>query len=109
MFDKMGGNIQHFRKISRVKGMEMAERVGVSYTHYKRIESGASLPSLDTLTRICEILEVPLDVVLKDSGVKAFQAYAGSKYYKTIMDMDDKEREIYINILQTIYTQIKGK
>ena len=45
-------------------GRELAERAGVSHTNIYAIEAGRWLPSLPTIRKLCEALEVqnPLDI-----------------------------------------------
>ncbi len=43
---------------------ELARRVGITQTHYNRIEHGKRDGSVKTLQRICKVLGVPVGEVL---------------------------------------------
>ena len=66
MITNMGRNV----KIARIKvGLsqsELAEAVGLSVETIKRIEQGTLVGSLETFCKLCEVLDVSPNYLLKD-------------------------------------------
>ena len=60
---QLGQRIQELRKRARLKQEYVAEQIGIDTKSLSRIESGARYPSMDTLAKISQVLEVPLKVV----------------------------------------------
>jgi len=56
----LGGRIRELRKKRGMIQEQLAEFIGIEQKHISLIERGKSYPSLDRLTRIAKILEVPL-------------------------------------------------
>lgn len=52
------------RKNAKLTQTEMAERLGIKQPSYIRYENGTSEPSLETLAKIADILEVSVDFLL---------------------------------------------
>jgi putative transcriptional regulator len=46
---------------------QMARRVGVSYSHWRQIETGGRTPSLELATRIARIFNVPVEELFPPS------------------------------------------
>ncbi len=56
------------RKNKNLQSKELAEMIGVNYVSISRIEHGKSKPSLQTLERICNVLNLELLEMLKIGG-----------------------------------------
>ena len=56
----IGGQVKILRKQSRLTQAELGEKIGRTAEAISNVETGKSLPSLDTLTAISEALDVPL-------------------------------------------------
>lgn len=56
----LGARIKEIRKAKKLSQDALAERVGIDAKHLSRLEVGGSFPSLDTLERLAEVLEVEL-------------------------------------------------
>lgn len=52
------------RKAKKLKGRELADMLGVSYSTYTKYESTDRKPDIDMLVRIADVLEVTTDYLL---------------------------------------------
>lgn len=56
--------LQAARKAKGLKGRELAEMLGISYSSYSKYESTDRKPDIDMLVRIADILDVTTDYLL---------------------------------------------
>jgi len=56
----LGARIKELRKAKGLSQEELSEKVGIDSKHLSRIEVGKSYPSLDTLERIANALNVEI-------------------------------------------------
>nr|WP_242825898.1 MULTISPECIES: helix-turn-helix transcriptional regulator [Clostridioides] len=61
---KVGRKIKEERMKKKIKQIELAKKVGISNTFLSDIEVGRSNPSIDTLRKIAEVLEVSYSELL---------------------------------------------
>ena len=62
--EAIGRGVYQARKALKLTQEDTAERIGVQPDFYARIERGATMPSLRTLTRMVWVLDVSADVLL---------------------------------------------
>ena len=62
--EAIGRGVHQARKALKLTQEDAAERIGVSSEFYSRIERGATMPSLRTLTRMVWALDASADVLL---------------------------------------------
>lgn len=89
----IGISIREQRIRKGIKQKDLAVRCELSATHLSQIEKGIKKPSLDTLERICNTLEIPLPVL--------------SFLSMTPETVDPKKREAFIKIESSIKGMIK--
>lgn len=58
--EKLGKNIQKYRKLRNITQEKLAELIGVEINSISAIERGRSFPSPENLTKIIDALNVPL-------------------------------------------------
>lgn len=58
--EKLGKNIQKYRKLNRITQEKLAELIDVEINSISSIERGKYFPSPDNLVKISEALNVPL-------------------------------------------------
>ena len=66
--DNIGRIIKHERLKKSLKQYELAEKAGISNTYLSDIEVGRTTPSIKTLSKIAEALEVEIDKLLRDQN-----------------------------------------
>jgi transcriptional regulator with XRE-family HTH domain len=71
-YREMGRRIAKRRKMLNLTQEEISEATGLSNNHISNIENSHSIPSIETLMKVCEQLDVTPDYVLlgitKDSN-----------------------------------------
>ena len=97
----LGKNLRYYRKLRRLSQKELAERVGISTEFIKAIESRNTAPRLINFVKICEVLNIPSDFLLKDDN-KISEIYAIDLLMQEFDRYSDEERQFYVEILNRI-------
>ena len=63
-YDALGKRIANLRKKRRLTQEQMAEKTELSTNYISHIENSHSIPSLETLMKLCEVLNVTPDELL---------------------------------------------
>ena len=95
---------QRIREQRRKKGWTMdklAEKADLSVNYVGDLERGVKTPSLDTFIRIVEALDVPADVLIRDSAAPA--SYVADDELNRKLSRLTPEREV--NRLQWVLTK----
>lgn len=61
----LGKNIKIERKKKAIKQNVLAKQIGISNTYLSDIERQKTIPSLTTYIKICKVLNVDLEYILK--------------------------------------------
>ena len=65
----LGLRIRKLRKETRMSQEELAFKAGLNAAHFGLIERGLKKPTIETVSRIAEALEIPIDKLFKfDDG-----------------------------------------
>jgi len=59
----IGTTIKKLRKKKGIQQNKLAERSGISQTYLSQIENGSRSATIDTLEKICGVLNVPLSIL----------------------------------------------
>lgn len=70
MKNVIGENIKFFRKQKALSQDELAEKLFVTHQAVSKWETGKSQPDIDTLKKITEVLEVPLEAIIYERDEK---------------------------------------
>jgi transcriptional regulator with XRE-family HTH domain len=65
----IGTNIKNIRELKNFSQEYMASEIDVSQPTYARIENGTTIPKVDRLQRIAEVLEVDLSTLLSSTNI----------------------------------------
>lgn len=63
----LGAKIHEVRRMRHITSDKLAELCGVGPVHIRKIESGAKVPSIYLFVRICNVLHISPDYLLRDS------------------------------------------
>ena len=102
----LGENIKKYRKQKGLTQKELASKVGVAASTITKYEKGDLEPSLDTIKKIANVLDVPMAYIIGDNLELGFQAhikgYADdvNSYYKSPSDV---KTEITWNNINNIF------
>ncbi len=66
-YKAMGERIRGARKAKKLSQEQLAEICSLSAAHIGHIERGTRIPSLDTVFRISQTLEISIDYIILDS------------------------------------------
>lgn len=99
--NNLGKNIKYYRKIRGYTQEELAEKIGISTEFIKSIENKNKPPRLENFVKICEILNIPSDFLLKDES-KVSEIYTIDLLMQEFDTFNDEERHFYVETLQNI-------
>ena len=81
--NNIGQIIKIYRQKRNISQSNLAARLNLSTRQLAEIESGNSLSTIDTLSNIAQILNIPVDLLFKDCD-KSFFIYAIDDYLNMI-------------------------
>ena len=99
----MGNRLKEIRKRERYTQENVAEFADISTSHYSHIENGTTKPSLNTLIRIVNVLNVSMDEVLDIELNKKSLYITLEEIDKIFRNCNMKQRNLLINNM--IYLQ----
>ena len=102
MNENVGKNIKFYRKQRGLTQDQLSEAVGFSTQNLKSIESGTSLPSMDSFIGICQALDVPADFLLSNEN-KKFQIAATAQMMEHLSKIEDEEFNAIAKSIEMIY------
>ncbi len=104
----LGANMKRWREDMGLTVEKLAEQTGISVSHIQNIESASSNPSAETLIRIANALEIPIDLLLCDSlKGEANRKARIMEYYTLIDDCTEEEAKIIMTTLYTLKKELK--
>ncbi len=87
--------ITEYRNKRNLSQLDVAAKAGMNIKHYQAVERGDVQPRLKSLLKIANAIDIPFDLMFKDSG-KDFLIYSVAAE----LDRYDKEElKIFYNIL----------
>jgi transcriptional regulator with XRE-family HTH domain len=99
---KLGAKIKELRKAKGLSQSEIADIINIDAKHLSRIEVGANYPSLDTLTKLAEALEVPLKELFEFGSNMNSTGKHHETLNKLMKQATEEELKIGIKILKAI-------
>ena len=85
----IGRNIRTARHEKGLRQAEMADRLGISTTHYSNLERGSRNISLSLLYGICLILNTSIEEILEGSSDNVQIAHVGVKHKDSMQSTND--------------------
>jgi transcriptional regulator with XRE-family HTH domain len=73
----IGETIRNFRLQKSMSQGDIEKRTGLLRCYLSRVENGHTIPSLDTLAKIAQAMEVPLATFFSDGNADASNGKAG--------------------------------
>ena len=64
----IGHNVRAARKAAGLTQAALSERTGIAVPHISRLEAGIHLPSVSTLKKVADTLEVPICRLLEEQA-----------------------------------------
>lgn len=98
-YGSLGKQICKFRKEKGWTQAYLSEKCGITPTNLSHIERGKTKPSVDTLVKIANSLEVNMDSLLCDSLASAATPIFKNKISTALEDYSDLEIRIISDVL----------
>lgn len=96
--EKLGKNIQKYRKLNSITQEKLAELVNVEINSISSIERGKFFPSADTLSNISEALNTPLSDLFNFKEEQSCSDIENEILSNLKLLKDDKSRLSAINL-----------
>nr|WP_237703558.1 helix-turn-helix transcriptional regulator [Erwinia sp. Ejp617] len=90
-----------FRKEQAFTQQQMADKIGMHVSQYKRYEAGASQPTIDVFRRIALALNVSADMLLFEPDERGPDERLKLQF-EAVSNLDEKEREAVETVIASI-------
>jgi transcriptional regulator with XRE-family HTH domain len=77
--DSVGRKIRKLREERGLTLVDLGRKAGVSYTHISEIERGNTCPSLKTIDKLANVLELPVTFFFSEEGVDGAENQPGGE------------------------------
>ncbi|MFQ5962656.1 MAG: helix-turn-helix domain-containing protein [Candidatus Scalinduaceae bacterium] len=98
----LGERIKELRKIRRLTQDQLSQKIDIDPKHLSRIEVGRSFPSLDTLEKLANVLQVELSVFFEFSH----KAKSSRELKKIISELlkgaDEDKLRLVVKVLKAL-------
>lgn len=99
--DAIGRNIRKFRKERHLRQEDLAEKTGLSANYIGMVERGEKTPSLETLIRIINALQVSADVILSDVLENGY-VIKTSQLNEKLENLSEEERRRIYDVIDAL-------
>ena len=103
----MGKNIKVLRKKSGLTQERLAEAVHVSTVFISQIETGARMPSLETIYNISQSLGVSIDELIQGSESGHLKIHTDNKFQAFLNSHSEAEVEFTLKIAEEILNYMR--
>ncbi|OFY70023.1 MAG: hypothetical protein A3G23_01200 [Bacteroidetes bacterium RIFCSPLOWO2_12_FULL_37_12] len=108
MAHNIGDKIKEIRKAKNLSQEQVAEKIGIDRAQYSRVETAKSKPTLTTLEKIAEALEVDIIEFFKEDGNYDINSYKQSLVEKVKM-IDQLDENMQQSIFSFVDVAIANK
>lgn len=101
----IGQTIKLYRGQLGISQEELSHRAGVHVTHLSHLENGSRLPTLETLLKICDGLNIPTSRVLPSAGKeKGSDDSVTGEILSILSKRSLAEKKTLLRLLKTYYS-----
>lgn len=97
----LGKRIKEMRTKQNLTQENLAEQVGVSTVYISHIEIGSSKPSIETLVKICNVLNVSFDYLLSNF-LYASKEYLQDDIANLLKNCSSDDMKLIIDMIKVI-------
>lgn len=102
-YELLGKHIRKYRKLKNYTLEQLAEKLDVSTTFIGQIERAKGIPSLETLVKIANVLEVSTDSLLfGDLNTKSGNSHFVKQIEELTETFTSKEKELLLKNIEII-------
>ena len=105
-YESIGKNIRAYRMRKKMRQEDLAELAGLSVTYIGMVERGEKIPTLETIIKILNALEVSADIILADV-LKVGYEIKSSLLTEQINALSATEREKVFDVIETLIKHSK--
>lgn len=95
----IGETIRLLRRARNISREEMAEEIGISMSHFEKIESGARRPGIDTYQKILELLGA--DTVIRNQ-METVQEQCAEKIQEILMNSTESQALFMTKVVESM-------
>ncbi len=110
---KLADNIKKIREDKGLLQKQVASEIGLKPAHYNKLEKGIVEPSVDILDKMAKFYGVTIDQIVNLEGDIPKEVTIADKglieQVKLIQELDQKDRDTILNIIDTMLTKRKFK
>lgn len=81
----LGARIHYVRKLYGIKGVDLADKVGIDQSYLSKIEKGKCLPNIRILCSIAEVLNCSVDYLLTNGAL----VFPFTRYHDDLISLCD--------------------
>ena len=103
--------IKELRKVKQLSQQEIADKIGIDRAQYSRVETGKTEPTITSLQKIAQALEVDIADFFKND-----ESYNINSYDKTMIEkirlieeLDEPQKQSLYTIIDTAISQKRMK
>lgn len=96
-----------YKKTHDARGIE--RKIDSATSSISHLENGTHSPSLKTLIKICNVLEIGIDALLCDSLSAISSSYLDKDFEKLLSDCTVQEKKLLLRILEVTKKQYGNK
>lgn len=97
----LGKRIAAIRKKRNLTQEKLAEMTDLANNYISNIETGRSIPSLETIIKLCESLDVTPDEMLVGTSVRQ-ENYIADATYEKLKKLDPRDRRIVDGVIDVL-------
>lgn len=104
----VGNKIKKFREQKNYTQQYMSDRLNISQNTYSKIETGGIKLTVERLSQIAEVLEVPVEQILtSDNQVFNFHNSTIDKFYGYIETLHEDNKELTQKTIEILNSQLE--
>ena len=104
-YTKLGERLKEARIKKHMTQEELSEKIDSATSSISHLENGTHSPSLKTLIKICNVLEIGIDALLCDSLSAISSSYLDKDFEKLLSDCTVQEKKLLLRILEVTKKQ----
>jgi transcriptional regulator with XRE-family HTH domain len=105
----ISANIKRIRKIKNISQKQIALELGMAQAQYSIIESGKTIPTIPTLQKIADILEVDIIELIKNPGKEEEINLSLLEKVKLLDTLEEEEKRNILGIIDIAISKKKLK
>lgn len=97
---RLGARLKKERIRKHMTQTELSEKANFSVSNISHLEKGTYAPSLKTMIKICNVLEIGIDGLLYDTLSAVSSSYLNKDFAELLADCSAKEKRVLLKILE---------